>query len=55
MAGKVVNFGGKLGSGSGVTANWVRRGKLGHHKKPRGSPGRTDGGDEELGWEGFGP
>lgn len=55
MAGKLVNIGAKLGGRSGVTASGVRRGELGHHKKPRGGPDRTDGRDEELGWEGFGP
>ena len=55
MAGKLVGFGAKLGSGSGVITSGVRWGKLGHHEKPSGGPGGTDGGDEELGWEGFGP
>lgn len=35
----------ELGSGSGVGSGWVRWGELGHHEKPDGGPGGTDGGD----------
>lgn len=51
----MVGIGAKLGVGSGVTAGWVGGGELGHHEVPCGGPGGTDGGDEELGWEGRAP
>ena len=57
LAGKLggVGIGAKLGGGSGITAGRVGGGELGHHELPRGVPGVTDGGDEELGWKGFAP
>lgn len=57
LAGKLggVWVGAKLGGGSGVTAGGIGGGELGHHELPRGVPGVTDGGDEELGRKGFAP
>lgn len=49
LAGKL--GGAKLGGGSDVTAGRIGGGELGHHEVPRGGPGGTDGGDEELGWK----
>lgn len=53
MAGKL--GGAKLGGGTSVTAGGIGGGELGHHDVPRGVPGCTDGGDEELRWKGFAP
>lgn len=41
--------GAKSAGGAGVGARRVGGGKLPHHEMPRGVPGGTDGGDEELG------
>lgn len=55
LAGKSGGIGAELRGGSGVVSGWVGRGELGHHEVPGGGPGGTDGGDEELGWEGGAP
>lgn len=55
LAGELGGGGAKLGGGSGVAAGWVGGGELGHHEVPGGGPCGADGGDEELGRQGFAP